>query len=79
MPSEYASPAPAETSLIISRIARDGKPGLADFVGCVAASTALGMTKSVAPEQERWLGVNPVARAHIGVAVNRAAGATLPS
>jgi hypothetical protein len=26
-------------------IARDGKPGLADFVGCVTASTALGMTK----------------------------------
>jgi coproporphyrinogen III oxidase-like Fe-S oxidoreductase len=25
---------------------RDGKPGLADFVHCVAASTALGMTES---------------------------------
>jgi hypothetical protein len=30
-----------ETSLNISGIARDGKPGLADDVGCVAASTAL--------------------------------------
>jgi len=27
------------------KIVRDGKPGLADYVGCVAASTALGMTK----------------------------------
>jgi len=33
-----------ETSLIFQRISRDGKPGLADFVRCVAASTALGMT-----------------------------------
>jgi hypothetical protein len=37
-----------ETSLIISWIARDGKPGLADYVGCVAASTSLGMAKDAA-------------------------------
>jgi len=34
-----------ETSLIFLGIVRDGKPGLADYVGCVAASTTLGMTK----------------------------------
>ena len=30
---------------ISSVVPRDGKPGLADFVRCVAASTSLGMTK----------------------------------
>jgi hypothetical protein len=41
-----------ETSLIIVQghfkialqTVRDGKPGLADYVGCVTASTTLGMT-----------------------------------
>jgi len=46
MLGEYASPPRTEASPVISGIARDGKPGLADYVGCVAASTALGMTKS---------------------------------
>ena len=29
---------------------RDGKPGLADYVSCVAASTSLGMTKLGDPQ-----------------------------
>ena len=33
-------------------ITTDGKPGLDDFVACVTASTALGMTKG-------WLGERP--------------------
>jgi len=37
----------AERSLTL---ARDGKPGLADYVGCVAASATLGMTKRLGPD-----------------------------
>jgi len=35
-----------ETSLIFQSLSRDGKPGLADFVRCVAASTPFGMTNA---------------------------------
>src|SRR6478672_9884653 len=45
MPSGYASPARTETSLISRRIVRDGKPGLANCVDCVAASASLGITE----------------------------------
>jgi hypothetical protein len=38
--------------LLILKI-RDGKPGLADYVSCVAASTSLGMTKLVDPHVNR--------------------------
>ena len=31
--------------LLQKQIVGDGKPGLADYVGCIAASTSLGMTK----------------------------------
>src|SRR5437762_302302 len=59
-----------ETSLIIRCIARDGKPGLADYVGCVAASATLGMANR-AVRNKKAGGGKAVARAHIGVAVNR--------
>jgi hypothetical protein len=44
-PPERSAAESKDPMEISSVVPRDGKPGLADFVRCVAASTSLGMTK----------------------------------